>query len=641
MQEQQAAVGGKRRRNRGGRRRGGRGGGGRGGGDAPDDEMDEVGLDESSALPAPQAAASRTAPPPMPAFAGAAAFATAAPPAARAAPHAASRTSSTTRAHMTASRFAELPISPLTKRAIAEVLGYETCTLVQAQTLPVALTGRDVIAKAKTGTGKTIAFLLPTIERLLRLTENGPRAGTAGVLAIAISPTRELAAQIGAECDLLLRFCPHLSCRVVFGGTNVKQDARNLTQRAPAVLVATPGRLNDLLYNYNLAQMAAGLTTLIFDEADQLLEMGFRPDITRILEALAPSRANRQTLLFSATLPNDVLHVAKIAAKPEAALVDTVGKEEQTHQHIEQHATVAPCECLPAELLALLGEISAASADNPAGFKVVVFFVTARLTQLYAELFQALGFPVLEMHSRKSQPHRTRVAETFRNGRDLVMFSSDVSARGMDYPDVTCVVQLGLPSDRNQYIHRIGRTARAGKGGGGFLLLADFEAGFLRQISDLPISQRAPIDAAARARLDPRLSAAVRSLPPLTLGCAYQARRPARRATNRARRSPSRVPLAQAWLGFYNSHLRFLGWSKEELVRRANAFSAQTLRLPSPPALEPKTVSKMGLKGVPGLNVERGAKEAAKHASGGGGFGGGSGGFGGGGGGGRGRYNGW
>ena len=178
-----------------------------------------------------------------------------------------SRTSNTTRSHLTASSFVALPLSAPTQRAIAEVLRYEKMTLVQEQTLSIALSGKDVIAKAKTGTGKTVAFLLPTIERLAGCSARG-------VLALAISPTRELASQICAEAEQLITFHSSLSTLVVVGGTNVYADVKKLSARAPSILVGTPGRLNDLLANHGLDTLCRGIQVLIFDEADQLLEMG-------------------------------------------------------------------------------------------------------------------------------------------------------------------------------------------------------------------------------------------------------------------------------------------------------------------------------------------------------------------------------
>ena len=166
-----------------------------------------------------------------------------------------SRTSSTTRAHLTSVKFASLSISPLTKRAVAEILCYETLTAVQAETLPLALKGMDLIAKARTGTGKTVAFLLPTIERLLAA---GARAGS-GVQAVAISPTRELASQIHAEAEQLISFHPQLSSRAVVGGTKVSADVSALAHRPPSILVATPGRLNDLLDGQGMLHAFSGL----------------------------------------------------------------------------------------------------------------------------------------------------------------------------------------------------------------------------------------------------------------------------------------------------------------------------------------------------------------------------------------------
>jgi len=485
-----------------------------------------------------------------------------------------SRTSSTTRAHLTSASFASLGLSPLTARAVAEVLRYETMTLVQEATLPVALQGKDVIAKAKTGTGKTIGFLLPTIERLVA---SGARGGA--IHALAISPTRELASQIREEAEQLLTFhkqASGFSSLVVVGGTNVSSDIAKLRARPPTLLVATPGRLNDLLANHGLDKLVASLRTLIFDEADQLLEMGFRPDVERILNALRPSASTRQTLLFSATLPKDVLAVAKFATR-DALLVDTVGDEEQqTNEHVPQCATVTPLKAQAAELLALLRALKRGATPH----KIVVFFATARLTQLYAEAFAQYPceLPVLEMHSRRSQSQRTRVADQFREGSNLIMFSSDVSARGMDYPDVTAVIQVGMPSERAQYIHRLGRTGRAGKQGGGYLLLAEEERPALKMLADLPITTRAPLDAPSAAALTADVAEGMLRVSAATKQASYQ-----------------------AWLGFYNTFTKRLGWSKEECVRRANLFSSIVLGLASPPAIEVRTAGKMGLTGVKGL----------------------------------------
>jgi hypothetical protein len=290
----------KRPRSRGGRGRGGGGGGGGGGrggveGAAVDATM-------AAAMPMPVQPA---APTPAPIAAAA--------PVARPAP------TGTHTKHLSATRFDQLPVSPLTIRGITEVLRYECLTAVQEATLPVVLQGLDVIAKAKTGTGKTTAFLLPSVEVLVRARAEDWAKASQSVGALIVAPTRELTFQIKKECDELLTFHrPHLVSLSVTGGTNIATDLKQLRKAPPSILVATPGRLKDLLLNYNLAPLFAGLKILVFDEADQLLDMGFRPDITRILEAIEPSRQTRQTLLYSATLPKDVLEIGRIATRGNA-----------------------------------------------------------------------------------------------------------------------------------------------------------------------------------------------------------------------------------------------------------------------------------------------------------------------------------
>merc|ERR1711871_1230007 len=217
-------------------------------------------------------------------------------------------------------------------------------------------------------------------------------------------------------------------------------------------------------------------------------------------------------------------------------------------------------------------------------YKIIVFFTTARLTGFMARLFNEMGVKTLEIHSRKSQSQRSRTADQFRDGCNLILFSSDVSARGMDYPDVTCVLQVGL-TDREQYIHRLGRTARAGKEGHGTLLLAPFETSSMtKTLSDIPLRTVS----LETLRLDGFRSAVDRGL-------------------QKVMRDPEFKSLAQstyaAWLGFYNSNLKNCGWDKPELVRQANLYS-KCLGLLEVPFLEKKTVGKMSLRGVPGLMIK-------------------------------------
>jgi len=507
-----------------------------------------------------------------------------APQEAEVVPHASARTSSTTLAHVTSHRFDALrgTAGDATLRAIREVLGYEFMTRVQAEALPVCCAGRDVVAKAKTGTGKTIAFMVPTLERA---------AEVGGIGGLVLSPTRELAQQTLEEGKLLSRFYGRdfgLACFV--GGVAIKKDYSALSRSSCRVLVATPGRLNDHLENTEgfAARLSAHLRVLVFDEADQLLDMGFRPAIERLLAAISSTASTRQTLLFSATLPADVESIARIAMRPGYTFIDTIGAQERTHQDVAQEVSV--CAGVKEHSVELLLRLEAALAADPTGHKIIVFFTTARLTQFYAELLAAAAKKrpalaktrFLEIHSRKSQSHREKISKLFREAPGAAcLLTSDVSARGLDYPDVTLVLQFGAPSDAQQYVHRLGRTARGdGLRGKGQLLLADFERYFLDDpaIKALPIARLEPLaDDAAAAHLDD----AARALPDDTVGSAYQ-----------------------AWLGFHNSYLKKLKWSKDHLVATANDWASQVAMRPTPPPLQAKTVAKMNLKGTRGLVLD-------------------------------------
>jgi len=315
------------------------------------------------------------------------------------------------------------------------------------------------------------------------------------------------------------------------------------------------------------AKMASGLRCLILDEADQLLEMGFRKEVEKIL-GLIPR--DRQTLLFSATIPEGIKQICALAMRGDYQYIDTIGEDAvNTLEHVPQWwQAVKLEEQLPA-MLTVIRE----NSQTPS-FKIIVFCVTARQTQQSAEAFCGMGIPALQIHSRMSQPARTKTSEKFRDGTNMILFSSDVSARGMDYPDVTFVLQVGVPSDRAQYIHRLGRTARAGKSGAGYLLLCDFETYFLNLVKDLPLQK-------ANLSITPEAFDTVRK------GLTKVDNKTSEQAY-------------QAWLGYYNSQGR-IRWSKTELVQQANKYAQVGLGLDYQPALEKKTVGKMGLKGVPGI----------------------------------------
>jgi ATP-dependent RNA helicase MSS116 len=478
--------------------------------------------------------------------------------------------------------FSELDISAPSRRALAEVFKYDKMTEVQAETLPLILEGTDCLAKAKTGTGKTLAFMIPTIERMFARKDHS----ASDICCLVISPARELASQISTETKKLLTFQEKNLQKVVtcVGGTNMKTDLKNLRGLTP-IVVGTPGRLIDLLENQGLAQRMANLDSLILDEADQLLDMGFRPDIERILRLIAPSQKTRQTLLFSATVPASVSEIAGIALRPKYNFVDTVGEDtEQTHLHVQQQLIVTPQE---KQMLALATILDRETSQKP--YKIMVFFTTARLTGFMAELFNSItkktGYKVLEIHSRKSQKQREKASKEFRDAKNAVMFSSDVSARGMDYPDVSFVLQVGL-TDRSQYIHRLGRTARAGKEGKGALLLTTHEEHHMVQTELVGM----PLETTSIAETHKQVGAVAVAQALKNVNQEKSLKLSAEQAY-------------RAWLGYYCSSLKKVKWDKRQLVVQGNLWAKEN-GLKYQPTLQKRTIGKMGLKGVPGLEIE-------------------------------------
>ncbi|KAF8487600.1 P-loop containing nucleoside triphosphate hydrolase protein [Gautieria morchelliformis] len=489
---------------------------------------------------------------------------------------------------------------------------FEFCTLVQAATLDVVLQGTDVLARAKTGTGKTLAFLIPVIQQLASPSFRLPPLQH--ISALVLSPTRELAQQIEKEARILLQgsgLTSRLGVQCVVGGTNVNGDVRRMREARSDILVATPGRLIDLLENHGLNTKLGSVKFLVLDEADRLLDAGFKREIERIIQSL-PNRAAtpRQTLLFSATIPPDVHKIAQMALLPTHKHISTLSETDTaTHAHVKQHALVVP----PTEGFPALARLLAQWTRADPRAKIMVFSNTARATgitaQVFGELNPSLGVPLFTIHSRLSQPARTRATAGFTGAQSAVLFTSDVTARGIDVPGVTHVVQVGIPSSVEQYIHRLGRTARAGQTGTGLLILAPYEDFFLRSkgIKELNLEPWEDVAAAEPAYWRQRVEDAM----------------------DRVEKEPKEQAY-QAWLGLYKGSLRDLGWTEQRLIDEAAAYAHDVLRYKGadaerrdgfvvestgaanppkwrPPPIMSKTVGKMGLKGgkVMGLNVVR------------------------------------
>ncbi|PBP16929.1 DEAD/DEAH box helicase [Diplocarpon rosae] len=378
-------------------------------------------------------------------------------------------------------RFADLAdgklLHPVLLQTITQDLKFDQMMPVQAATLHELLANRiDCLAQAKTGTGKTMAFLLPAIQTLI----NKNRRPASGVSLLVISPTRELAMQIAKEATALLQRLPQYKVSFAIGGTNKNSEEKDIL-RGCDILIATPGRLYDHLSHPGIVEAFRNLDTLVLDEADRLLDMGFMNALKNIISCLPDKAASqRQGMLFSATIAPHVEKVAHLVLSPNYKFISTIPVGEvNTHERVPQHLVVVPTfsDVAAALVGALRAEIAIVGAQT---FKGIVFAPTAALADFYGEILENLPDmpPISILHSRVSQSKRTSVTNSFREATKGILVATDVVARGMDFPGVTNVLQVGVPSDKESYIHRLGRTARAGAEGRGTFIVAEAETFF-------------------------------------------------------------------------------------------------------------------------------------------------------------------
>jgi ATP-dependent RNA helicase RhlE len=337
-------------------------------------------------------------------------------------------------------------------------LGYKIPTPIQAQAIPTVRAGRDLVATAQTGTGKTAAFLLPIMQQLLEHTR-----GTTG--ALVLTPTRELANQIEQVFRGLANGTPLRSALVV-GGVPPHPQERALRSGVDLV-VATPGRLLDHL-SRGIGNMSA-LRTLVLDEADQMFDMGFFPDVKRIIARLP---AKRQTLLFSATMPQEVARLGQtILRDPERIAIGTVGEATDT---VTQIAYPVPVHRKSALLMHLLEQWEMPS--------VLVFTRTKHSAKRLAAQLSKAGHGVAELHSNRSPSQRARAMHDFRTKIVPVMVATNIAARGLDVRHITHVVNFDVPNAPEEYVHRIGRAGRAGDRGNALVFVSPEETGLLSRI---------------------------------------------------------------------------------------------------------------------------------------------------------------
>jgi ATP-dependent RNA helicase RhlE len=363
--------------------------------------------------------------------------------------------------------FTDLGLSEPLLKAVRDQ-GYDTPSPIQAQAIPAVISGRDVMAAAQTGTGKTAGFTLPLLERLSKGGRTQSRVQSNNVRALILTPTRELAAQVSDSIATYGKYL-ELHSTVVFGGVKINPQMMRLRQGVD-VLVATPGRLMDL-YNQKAVRFSQ-LEVLILDEADRMLDMGFIRDIKKIISLLPKQRQN---LLFSATFSPDIRALAKgLVNKP---LEISVNPENSTAEKVTQWLTAVDKKRKPAVLSHLIKE------NN--WQQVLVFTKTKHGANKLTRYLEEEGLTAAAIHGNKSQGARTKALASFKSGAVKILVATDIAARGIDIDLLPQVVNFDLPNVPEDYVHRIGRTARAGNTGQAVSLVCNDELKLLWDIENV------------------------------------------------------------------------------------------------------------------------------------------------------------
>jgi ATP-dependent RNA helicase RhlE len=367
--------------------------------------------------------------------------------------------------HASPLSFADLGLAPPLMDAVREA-GYTEPTPIQRQAIPLALTGRDIMGLAQTGTGKTAAFTLPIIDRLL--------GGPSRTRALILAPTRELAAQVD---ESFRRYGKHsgLGVAAVFGGVPIEPQERALRSGVD-VVVATPGRLIDHLERQNV--IFDDLEVLVLDEADRMLDMGFAPQINRVVNEIP---RYRQTLLFSATMPPEVEALArKYLRKP---IVVQVGRRSEAASTVAHAVYPVPRERKSALLVELLRQ--------PDMDSVLIFTRTKHGADRVVRHLERASITATAMHADKSQAQRTQALDGFKQGTIRVLVATDIAQRGLDISGITHVINYDVPQQPEDYVHRIGRTGRAAATGDAYTFMAPDEIAMVRTIERV-IRQQIP-----------------------------------------------------------------------------------------------------------------------------------------------------
>ena len=363
--------------------------------------------------------------------------------------------------------FSQFDLPPDLHKAV-RAMGFATPTPIQVQAIPPAMEGKDVLGSAQTGSGKTAAFVLPMLQKLLgeRQSRPQPQSGGAKVVkALILVPTRELAAQVETAVRDLARFSP-VQCALLIGGTSFHNQLEALRKGAE-IVVATPGRLLDHYRQRTLS--LGGVRTAVLDEADRMLDMGFMPDIRRIMQSLP---RDRQTLMFSATIPPEVERVVgEFMREPVRISID---RPASPASGIVQMLYPVSLDQKYDLLLAILKNVQVTSA--------VIFTRTKARADRVARFLEGKGIGVAVLHSNRTQIHRTQAMEGFRRQKSQILVATDIAARGIDVRHISHVINFDVPQHAEDYVHRIGRTGRVFAVGDAITLMTIDEQPFLTAI---------------------------------------------------------------------------------------------------------------------------------------------------------------
>ena len=364
-------------------------------------------------------------------------------------------------------QFDGLGLAPPLLQAVVDT-GYTTPTPIQAKAIPLALQGLDLMAGAQTGTGKTAAFALPILQKLLPFASSSTSPAKHPIRALVLAPTRELAIQVEESVKAYAKHTP-LKSLVVFGGVDIKTQTPHL-KTGVEILVATPGRLLDHIEQKTLS--LSQVQILVLDEADRMLDMGFMPDLKRIL-ALLPKQ--RQNLMFSATFSTEIKKLADdFLTNP--VLVE-VARSNATNDNVTQKVYLVE----QASKQALLSQL----LQQDVGKQVIVFTKTKLTASRLSRSLQKEGIAAESIHGDKSQKERIEALDAFKAGTITVLVATDVAARGLDISELPMVINYEIPSAPEDYVHRIGRTGRAGASGVAISLVSEEEEKYLAEIEKL------------------------------------------------------------------------------------------------------------------------------------------------------------